>query len=139
VNFTPPTEEVTISADQFTWTVRERVGIGDVTPLNLSLSQGDEAIFRFTPLSDAVLSRVKELVLNTGTSSSVARAIPVQLWNWKLGDWEDFDLPISETYSIRNPARFLGPQNSVEIRIIGDQIAGFTRIEQLTVEQVGAF
>jgi hypothetical protein len=139
VEFTPPDGEVTVSADQFTWVVRERTGSNEVTPLDIALQPGDEVIFRFTPLPDAALNQVKELVLEVGNSNSISRDLPMQLWDWRAGEWREIEVPRSGPYAIRNPARYLGPQNAVEIRIVADDIAGYVRLQNLTVEHVGVF
>lgn len=139
IEFTPPTDEVLISADQFTWVVRERLGLSDVTPLDISLDPGEEVIFRFTPLPDAVLSQVKELVLELGASNVVGRELPLQLWDWRAGEWREIEVSSSGPNAVRNPTRFLGPQNSIEIRIVADDMAGYARLQNLTVEHVGVF
>jgi hypothetical protein len=36
-------------------------------------------------------------------------------------------------------ARFLGPQNAVQMRLVADEIGGFLRIGQVGVAQVGTF
>jgi hypothetical protein len=139
VEFTPPTEEVLISADQFTWVVRERAGLNEVTPLDIALQPGDEVIFRFTPLPDAVLGQVKELVLELEGSNTVSRTLPMQLWDWRAGAWREIEVPSNGPRAISNPARFLGPQNMVEIRIVADDLASYVRLQNLTVEHVGLF
>jgi hypothetical protein len=139
VDFTPPTEEVLISADQFTWVVRERAGLSEVTPLDIALQPGDEVIFRFTPLPDAVLAQVKELVLQLDGSNAVSRTLPMQLWDWRASAWREVEVPSNGPHVISNPARFLGPQNMVEIRIVADDLAGYVRLQNLTVEHVGMF
>jgi hypothetical protein len=139
VEFTPPAHEVTISADQFTWVVRERLGLNDATPLDISLQPGDEVTFRFTPLPDAVLSRVKEVVLEFEGTNSISRQMPVQLWDWQAGEWREVEVATNGPQFITNPARFLGPQNAMEIRIIADELAGYARLQNLTVEHVGVF
>jgi hypothetical protein len=139
VEFTPPTEQVLVSRDQFTWVVRERTGLNDVNLQDLSLQPGDEVVLRFTPLPNSQLSRVKEIVVEIGSSSAVLGTMPLYLWDWRVGDWEEVEVSTSGAYNIRNPARFLGPQNAVELRIVADDLAGYTRIFDLAIEQLGEF
>jgi hypothetical protein len=139
VEFTSPTEEIIISADQFTWVVRERLGLNDATPIEIALAPGDEVIFRFTPVPDAVLRQVKELVLQFGGTNTVSRELPVQLWDWQAGEWREVEVATTGPQPISNPSRFLGPQNAVEIRIVADDMAGYARLQNLTVEHVGVF
>ncbi len=139
VEFTPPAHEVTISADQFTWVARERLGLNDATPFEIALQPGDEVIFRFTPLPDAVLSQVKELVLEFDGTNSVSRQMPLQLWDWQAGEWREVEVATAGPHPITNPSRYLGPQNAVEIRIVADDLAGYARLQNLTVEHVGVF
>jgi hypothetical protein len=139
IEFTPPAEQVLVSRDQFTWVVRERTGLSEINLQDLSLQPGDEVVLRFTPLPEAELSRVKEIIVEIGSSSAVTRTLPMYLWDWRAGDWEEVEVSTSGSYNIRNPARFLGPQNAVELRLVADDLAGYTRIYDLAIEQLGEF
>ncbi|NJO84025.1 MAG: hypothetical protein HC828_15385 [Blastochloris sp.] len=83
-----PVEEVVIVPERFTWMVREYQGLGAISPVQLSMQQGEEVIFRYTPLPDAVLRQVDELVLNISGQNTVGRTFPLQLWNWAEETWE---------------------------------------------------
>jgi hypothetical protein len=134
-----PTQLTRIAPDRYTWFVAERAGLTDVGPGTLSLQPGDEVVFRFTPLPDAVLKQVTELSVIMDRGSSSRRNIPIGLWDWEAEDWEVIDVTAGDIYAIRNPARFLGPQNMVQVRLTADSIGTYSRFQDLAVEQRGRF
>ncbi len=105
----------------------------------MTLQPGDEVVFRFTPLPDAVLSDVSELTVILDRSSNVTRTVPVWLWDWDAQDWEEIGITSGDFYTITDPGRFLGPNNAVEVRVNADAIGSYARIQDLSVEQRGRF
>jgi hypothetical protein len=146
VDFNPPSGRVRIGADQFIWAARERTGLTiDMAPLNTTFQPGDTAVFRFTPLPEAVLNRVDTLHIELTLRSGSTLDLPLQLWNWQIGDWQTIELvPLQDRSTVRrlaipNPQRFLGAQNAVEVRLAVDETAGFLNLSRLIVEQEGQF
>jgi hypothetical protein len=129
---------VTVSPDQFTWVVSEYSGISDISPINMQLQPGEEVSFRYTPLPEAVLSDVSELHINADDLNTGGRTIPVYLWDWEQQAWENVEI-LDEVARISDPARFLGPQNAVQVRLVADELGGFVRITRVTVAQTGTF
>lgn len=140
-------EDVTISQDQFTWVSRERQGVSDLGPLNITLFTEVELVFRFTPLPDAVLSEVDELTLIIERARSVYSDNAVELWNWQDETWELVNLGTEMRQTMRDSARssepsfrrFLGPLNAVQMRIARDTSGASVSITQLGIEQRGRF
>jgi hypothetical protein len=139
INQTQPAGEVHITADQFSWFVPERNTLNDVAPLDMALQSGDEFAIRYTPLPGSVLRQVSELRVIVDRNSNNNRTLPLQVWNWEQGIWEEMRVPGGQLLSIRNPTPYLGPENSVQIKLIADAIGSFPRIQDLTVEQLGRF
>jgi hypothetical protein len=140
VQITPPSTEALVTSDQFTWAVRERASLNDMGPLDMSFQAGDAVAFQFTPLPNAVLRRVSELSVIVDRSSTSGRGLPLELWNWSAGKWENIQLTTdSNSYVVTDPARFLGPQNAVQVRVDADNIGGYPRIQDLSIEQRGEF
>lgn len=139
VDIEKPAGEVLISADQFTWTMANATGPELVAPFSIGLQPGDEATFRFTPLPEAVLEQVAELIINIDRGASISRSVPLQIWDWEQAAWDDVEISSGNQHAIRNPARYLGPQNAVQLRIIADAIGGFPRLQDVTIEQRGRF
>jgi hypothetical protein len=133
-----PTGITSVTPEQFTWINESDNLLGERTPLNLSLQPGEQATFRFTPLPSAVLTEVDELVVHMDRASIGLAAIPVDLFNWETDAWETVDAGQGET-RISDPQRFLGPQNTVRLRLTSGDVGGFLRVEQLLVEQRGTF
>lgn len=140
VRFEQPITPVTISPDQFTWVAVQRDALGMVSPALLTISSDSEVAFRFTPLAEAVLSQVDELYLvvvgREGNASS--RSYHLNLWNWDEEVWEEVEV-LGERSNIPNPARFIGPQNAVQVQVNRELAAGSMYIGQLGVEQRGVF
>ncbi|MBI5667020.1 MAG: hypothetical protein HZC41_03360 [Chloroflexi bacterium] len=139
VDIERPAGDVLISADQFTWTMANATGAELVAPFSIGLEPGDEATFRFTPLPEAVLDQVAELIINIDRGANISRTVPLQIWDWEQAAWDDVEINSGNQHAIRNPARYLGPQNAVQLRIIADAIGGYPRIQDVTVEQRGRF
>ncbi|MFN8562237.1 MAG: hypothetical protein U0703_11590 [Anaerolineae bacterium] len=135
----PPTaSSVTISPDQFTWVVQEYLGFTDISPINVQMQPGEEVVFRFTPLPDAVLDRVTALDIVADNVNTSGRSTPVYLWNWQTQDWEHINV-IDDLATVDNPQRFLGPQNAVQVRLLADDLGGYARISRLSIAQTGTF
>lgn len=136
----PHIGETLISADQFTWFAQSRSSISDVGPINIAFNPGDEAVLRFTPLPDSVLKLVNELRIYVDRNQNSNRNVNLQLWDWGISDWE-----IQSTKSsgneiiVRDPQRFLGPENAVQIRISADAFGGYPSLNDLSIEQTGSF
>lgn len=139
VEFETPAGEALVSADRFTWTALNTSGLAPLAPYSLTLEPGGEAIFRYTPLPDAVLRQVRELTVKLDRNTTISRNVPLQIWNWETDAWEDLQVGSGKAHTIRNPARYLGPQNAVQLRITADMIGGFPRLQDLSVEQRGRF
>lgn len=139
VEVTLPTDETVVTSDQFTWFVQSRTALNDVGPLDISFSPNDEVVFRFTPLPGIVLKSVTELAVLIDRQLTQARNVPVELWNWRDEEWELMDNSSEGVIAVPNPGRFLGPENSVQVRITAEAIGGYPRLEDVSIEQRGTF
>jgi hypothetical protein len=102
------------------------------------MQPGQEVVFRYTPLPNAVLSETETLTINVQDLNTGGRVMPVTVWNWETENWESVNI-INEMAAIDDPAAYLGPENAVQVRLIADEIGGFIRIGRVTVEQTGTF
>lgn len=132
---------ILITRDQFTWIARER-GANDLqsAPFQLGLTGENEAVFRFTPLQEAVLSEVDALTLIVERQSGTRNSSEISLWNWREQQWEPQQF-IDDTgrLEIRRPERYLGPNNAVEVRVGRSFVGARVDISLLAVEQRGRF
>ncbi|MBE0689616.1 MAG: hypothetical protein IH587_05780 [Anaerolineae bacterium] len=129
---------VLISADQFGWTLQSTTGLGEFSPFDMRLDQSEEIELRYTPIADAVLDQVEDLYLVLDNISTGGRFLPISLWDWVAQAWVNVDAT-GERFRIPDYERFLGPQNSVQIRLRAEETGGFMRIGQLAIEQRGYF
>jgi hypothetical protein len=139
VEVQPPTGRTLISADQFTWTVIERSSLADLVPVGMRMQSGDSVAFAFTPLPQSVLAAVDELAILLDRDGNSTRQVPVQLWNWVRERWDNVQVVASRRFAVPRPAEYLGPQNSVRLRLNADDIGSFTTIQDIAIEQRGSF
>lgn len=132
------TETVTVSSDRFTWATQTYTGVGMLSPVNLSMQPGEEVVFRFTPLPNAVLNVVDSLTLGLDNLNVSSRLVPLSIWNWRAETWDVADVG-REGYTIPDPDAYLGPENAVQLRFAADEIGGYLRIGRVMVEQRGRF
>jgi len=133
-----PTQPVVIAQDRFTWVVLEQSGV-NAAPIEINFLPGESAVFRFTPLPDAVLREVDELMVRLRDINIGSRVVPIQLWNYDAQRWDERDV-VGGDLNISDPSAYIGTQNAVQIRLIADSVGGgFMRIGELTVEQRGVF
>ncbi len=133
-----PNDHVLITSDRMMWSVRDYDGFGALSPVDLNMQPGETVSFRFTPLPDAVLSEVDALSLRLSEMNISSRRVPLYLWDWQAGIWEAIEVN-REGLTIRDPERYLGPENAVQVRLIADEIGGYLRIGRLDIEQSGRF
>ncbi len=133
-----PENNALITSDRMTWAVRDYEGFGALSPVDLNMQPGEVVSFRFTPLPDAVLDEVDTLSIRFNDMNISSRRVPLYLWDWQAQTWEAMEVS-REGLSIDHPERYLGPQNSVQLRLIADEIGGYLRIGRLDIEQTGRF
>lgn len=133
-----PVGSVVIAPDQFTWTLLGYDGGTIVGPTNLQIQTGEAISYRFTPLPSAVLDQVNQLTISAESVSAGGATLSIDLYNWATQDWESMRFRNSQVI-VSDPARFLGPQNAVQLRIVADTIGSYLRIGQLAVAQTGTF
>lgn len=132
------TETVVIPPDQFSWVVRDHIGLGEVSPIGLVLQPGEDVVFRYTPLPGSVLTTVDDLKIEFVDVNAGGRVIPVQLWDWGAEVWEEIDVT-AFTHTVTSPDRFLGPQNAVQLRLVADQVGSYLRAARVVIEQTGMY
>jgi hypothetical protein len=133
----PQRPPVTITSDRFTWAVRAFEGIGDAAPVDLVLQPGESAAFRFTPIPTARLAVVESVRVVFDDLSTSSRTVRFEAWHWAAGEWVSLTLAGGDGL-LPDAARFIGPENSIEVRITADDVGGFLRIGQVRIEQTGA-
>lgn len=139
---TPPTNQtITILPDQFTWFSLERKEVSGEGLNNMTLLPGTDVVMQFTPLEGAVLDEVDELVLYVDRGSGFGRQIGVEVWDWERAAWEQLSDMNVEDYTLFNPERFLGAQNTVRVRLTlrVDMDYGSAWIRRFSVIQRGQF
>lgn len=140
----PSNTPIQINNDQFTWSFLDRSdssvgGMNDFYVINPG-----KADLRFTPQPGAVLDHVSKLTVNIDRSSSYGRDMDFYVWNWRLNDWEmPTTLLTQSTYEFDDPQDYLGPDNTVDIRLALDSntpnLAASVRVRGVQVTEIGTF
>ena len=120
-----------------TWAVAEAddpATLLEVTPVRFRVSSTTQAAFQFQPMPSARLAAVSELIVQF---QGVGPIIP-EIWNWERGQWArlPFD-PDSTEILIRSPQRFLGPENTVTIRVRATDSVSYNEVEYVKVHYRG--
>ncbi len=150
VTVEPPTGRVTLAADQFLWTVLERIippdrelartaGLLDVANAgvdDLILNPDEGVVVQFTPLPTAQLATVDSFTVAFNRASGFANQLEVSLWNWQTNTWDLQDVRVQE-YTIDAPAPYLGPENAVRARVVSTFATGVSRVRNLRITMSG--
>ncbi|MBN2304951.1 MAG: hypothetical protein JXQ72_10760 [Anaerolineae bacterium] len=120
-----------------TWTLAELedpTTLLEVGPAQFQLREGTQAAFQFMPMPIVRLDEVHQLAVSFQTQGPLA----IQLWNWDRQVWVkiNFDPEVS-TIRINNPARFIGPENAVNVRILPEDSTVYNRVDYIKVAYHG--
>lgn len=132
------TGRVVVSPDQFTWAGRTLNGLDLIAPVQLRLDPGDDIVFRFMPVPSARLTQVEQLTVVFAGQTTGTRRLPFSLWDWSAQEWVALEATDTR-YTVREASRFVGPLNSVEMRLRSDEVGGFFRVDRIAIEQAGRF
>ncbi len=135
---TPGTGEVVIAPHRFTWSLVANNTLSDVAPLNLTLQPGETAAFRFVPLPDAVLKQVNSIFVTVDTVMTGVIDFPIEIWNWEAQAWDEVLLN-GQSIALPDPVPYLGPQNTVLVRVSAQETDGFMRFNRVNVSMSGRF
>ncbi|MFQ3536655.1 MAG: hypothetical protein SNJ58_12335 [Aggregatilineales bacterium] len=100
------------------WTTTEASQRRDAAPYELFMQPGETAIFRYVPMPLMRLREVQELRLfvKPGNTYSVGRGA-ISLWDWQAAQWVPIDVSNVTVRLTDRPARFIGPENAIEVRV----------------------
>jgi hypothetical protein len=139
-----PNQTITVGIDQFTWSFLDRSdqsfgGINDFVIINPGW-----LVLRFTPIEGSVLANVSYLKIEVDRSSSYGREMSVELWNWQTERWDEPDALLTQAiYEYENPTAYLGPDNTVDLRLGLDRntpnLAASVRVRGVRITQIGTF
>lgn len=132
-------QTVTIRPGQFTWVATDRsaIDIGGANDLLLIAESSIE--FQFMPISDAVLDDVTEMTVHMDRTASYGRDVILSLWDWDTDTWVPLTPNSTETYTLTDPAQFLGADNTVRMQLFLNSTLGSARISELYITQTGTF
>ena len=110
-------EVILIPSTLITREIEETSGYVNVTDDHISIGGGAAVVFRFSVWSEAMVSRVYELILNLDTSGHGGSSLPeVALWNWENERWEQQPAGWGDN-AIPNSGRYVHPDGTVRMRL----------------------
>ncbi|RMF53304.1 MAG: hypothetical protein D6749_02650 [Chloroflexota bacterium] len=109
---------VELPSAYLTWTTTEASPRRDATPYELFMQPAETVIFRYLPMPLVRLREVQEirLFVKPGNSYSVGRG-QIALWDWQAAEWVPIDVSNVTARIVDRAARFIGPENAVEMRV----------------------
>ncbi|MBK9122645.1 MAG: hypothetical protein IPM16_05920 [Chloroflexi bacterium] len=131
-----PGESDRISVDQFTWLLLEDEAATESTPNLISYLARGKVSYRFTPVPTSVLAEVDELIVRVERGSAQLQNTELSVFDWNTGTYVPMRVT-EQDLRIRNPQRYLGPNNAVQIELDRFIAAGTASITRIGVEQIG--
>jgi hypothetical protein len=106
----------------------------DIAPTKFRVSNNGQAAFRFLPMPSMVLDTVEELVIKFQGQGPLR----VEVWNWEEQTWNAMNLsPDTDSTSLPNPDPFIGPENSVNVRVLSDDSTLYNQVDYIEVAYRG--
>lgn len=137
-----PNRRVLVSRDQFSWVATQRDGASAVGAYAIGLFGASELTYRFTPLPSAILSEVEELTVILDRTNPTSSLVEMAIWNWREHEWDTLNMFNVQEVTLddsNNLALYLGPLNTVQLRVRRPDTGGSARINQIAIEQLGQF
>ena len=109
---------VELPSAYLTWTPTEGSPRRDAAPYELYLQPNETVIFRYSPMPLMRLNMVQEirLFVKPGNTFSTGKG-RLSLWDWQAADWVVVDTTNITVRITDRPARFIGPENAIEVRV----------------------
>jgi hypothetical protein len=137
VTVSAATSVVDIPPGLTTWSIAETADprtMTDVRTVSFEIISGGQAVFQFMPMRDMTLAEVSQLTVKFAGQGPLV----VELWNWEAETWVEvaYD-PTNPSTEIDRPARFIGPENAVNVRITSTNDSAYNRVEFVKVAYRG--
>jgi len=148
VGVAPAHEVVEIPPGMTTWAVAaldDPTTLLDAAPTALNVGEGQQAVFQFMPLPALRLDDVSALTIKFVAQG----AYTVALWDWDAQRWRVIpaiaprstvtlaEQPGPAVQTVRNLARFVGPENAVRVRILNHDPAVYSRVDEISLGYQG--
>lgn len=117
-------EDNIIPTSLLDWTVIESNNVFSPEPTNVSFSQNASVAFEYTPLADYQTMDIRTLAVSVGESGNAEPFPLLYLWNWERDVWVPIENATWGDTAVASPEPFIGPNNSVRIRLIDQSTFG---------------
>lgn len=109
-----------------------------ISPTDFQVGNIGQAAFKFRPMPPLRLDAVSALVLEFQYQGQAR----VDLWNWEQGKWVELDLSnpnlgTGPTYIISHPEPYIGPEDTVSVRVRPVDTALYTNVEYIQIAYRG--
>ncbi len=133
-----PTQSVIIAADEFSWVVTDLQGSAEGDPIGGIILYPESAMsLRYMPAPDAQLSQVDALYIER--AGDMVRGLRVELWNWRLGQWDVIEMPPGDEWLVAAPAPYVGPGNMMDLRLSVRDAVSTVNLNRFAITQQGLF
>ena len=139
VDLTLPDELATLTSQHFSWMTLERVGTNDNGTDNFTLYEDGSVIFQFTPLPGLSMREVSHLHVDVDRGGGFAQGLDVLIYDWSSGEYESMGYSDGSALDFPRPARYLGANNAVRLRIEHAGSMGIVRVRDIRLTQTGRY
>ena len=134
-----PSRQVTLTTENFSWMTLDRQGVIDNGADGFSLFEDQSVEFLFHPLPGLAMDSVEHMLVDVDRGGGYGQALHVELYDWIRDDYEIFTYRDGSELALSAPRRFLGPGQSVRIRLRYSDGIGTARVRKIRIEQTGRY
>lgn len=121
-----------------TWTILDRdnpnVMEGAIPNDTFQVTDDQWGMFQFMPLPRFRLGEVSAIEVTFGGQGNVI----IELWNWNDQRWEIVEHDTNSVIlRIDDAARFVGPENAVNVRLSGPESLSYNRVNLIEIGYIG--
>ena len=139
VDITLPERRATLTSEHFTWMALERDGLDDIGTDNFSMYEDGAVAFQFQPLPGLAMAQVEHMQVDVDRGGGFTQSLEVQLYNWARGEYETFGYRDGNVLELAQPAAYLGPGQTLRLRLRHDGGMGTVRVRDIRIAQTGQY
>ncbi|MCY4147316.1 MAG: hypothetical protein OXE95_10850 [Chloroflexi bacterium] len=139
VDIALPERRATLTTEHFSWMTLDRQGIADNGTDNFSLYEDGAVTFLFQPLPGLAMRQVERMQVEVDRGGGFTQALELHLYNWERGEYEVFGYRDGKTLELTEPAPYLGPSQTLRLRLQHGGGIGTVRVRDIRLAQTGRY
>ncbi len=139
VEVTLPERRATLTTEHFSWMALDRQGLADNGTDNFSLYEDGAVTFLFQPLPGLAMTQVEHMQVEVDRGGGFTQSLEVHLYNWTRGEYDVFGYRDGNVLELAEPAPYLGPGQTVRLRLQHGGGMGTVRVRGIRIAQTGQY